>query len=260
MLAVRRLFLCLGSLAVSSVAVAQSSEDPADLYAGIRISVRETIEDETRFSNLSRDPGDPYDLVTCLDAEQLGLRSDDPLYFPVSIALDAEIYRRDFSKLAIPEAIWANALSAIDQVGVAVLQDRRTLPLKQWQRAAQRREAELDAARNRLLTDLNAYRKSKPDLPEFTSEGGCGAREVEVTITTTPRGGTVSYIPVFSYKLCEARKINPEDLTHCDGWLRASKVAKTLAGKYRFIAIWPDGRQKKGILDITGKKSINISQ
>ncbi len=65
----------------------------------------------------------------------------------------------------------------------------------------------------------------------------------------------MSYIPLFCYKLCKEKGINPEDLGKCEGWLTAvSYFEEDLIGRYRYRVSWPDGKHTVGELSIASDK------
>jgi hypothetical protein len=219
-------------------------------FAAIRESVRETIQGKREFKLLQNEA---YDLYLCNEAAQLGMSDDAPLGFATAVALHIEIYQAELTRLRVPESIWRPQLVALDQFGARSIQ-RFTGQLRSYEQL----DKDLREIEKTLADSVIAYGRGSPRLPQFTWEGGCGAGEQEVEITTTPRGAMVSYISLFQYKLCEARNVNPEDPARCDGWISAVKVFEDMIGKYHYIATWPDGHQAKGIFDITGKATVNI--
>lgn len=234
---------------------AQSVSD-AQTFAAIRTAVRETIQGDRNFKLFlslgALGPAKRYDLFLCNEAYQLGV-GDNPLRFATTVALHIEIYRAELTRLRVPESIWSRQLAALDQFGVRSIQLNRV-----QQRTYEQLDDELRKVEQRLADPVIAWGRGNVRLPQFTWQGGCGAGEAEVTITTIPRGARVSFISLFQYKLCQARSLNADDPARCDGWINAVKVYEDMIGKYHYIATWPDGHQAKGIFDITGKTTVNI--
>lgn len=228
-------------------AMGQSSSDIAT-FAAIRASVRETIQGNRRFQ-LYRDT--KYDLYLCADPSELGM-SASPLVPATMVAMHVEIYRAELARLRVPEYIWSRDLAALELFGAR--------SVRNVDRSSEQFDRMLRQIEKSLANSLIAYGRSGAGLPQFQFEGGCGAGEEEVRITSTPGGARVRYISLFQYKLCQARNINPEDPANCEGWISAVKLYEDMIGKYRYVAAWPDGYQTRGLFDITGKTTVNITR
>ena len=240
----------------------QSSEgrgsSSQSIYRAVKKAVAESISPDFSMLRRAQEEGN-YDLESCRGASDLGMRSTT-LAFPTYVAIQVEIYVRDFEELRVPHEIFDRDLADMDQFAVAVLEEARNRPGSDEQNWERWRE-QFRPLQERLLRDLESYRRrTGSQLPRFVIEGGCGAGEVEVEITTTPRGGIVSFIPLFSYKLCEARGIDPTDQRRCEGWQQAVKIEEDMIGRYFYVAVWPGGRQRQGQFSIKGKTQINIAQ
>jgi hypothetical protein len=143
-------------------------------------------------------------------------------------ALHLEVYKAELDKLKIPRSVAEKSFAAMEKFGAATLND--PLPAGVEDALRRKREAEFKRLKEQLAQDLNAYAnsaKTRRGLPLFVVIGGCGAVEMEAAINTTPPGGTVTYIPLFRYKLCEATHVDPSDSQNCDGWVTAVSVKCT---------------------------------
>jgi len=248
-------------LAIGFAFLLQGSGDPESLYSAIKATVQDLFQKEHMFEEShwfdlrSTPAAAERDLFFCRDAgTELGVHG--ATYFATTTALQIEVYKAELDKLKIPRSVAEKSLAAMEKLGAATLKDPRPASVSQlrlW-------DAELKRLKEQLAEDLNTYAKTRQGLPHFVVRGECGAGEVKVAINTTPPGGTVSYIPLFSYKLCEARHVDPNDSQKCDGWVTAVSINESMLGKYMFTATWPDGRKKNGPLIITkDKKAVNIS-
>jgi hypothetical protein len=236
----------------------------AKLYSVIKKNVQEAWRSkELSFYGFPREEegSDIRNLAFCFDAgSALGIPWRSQAYFAITVALAVEMYEAEFDDWKIPPAISANSISAMEQLAVQTLKDRRPTSYREFEKLSEKRERQLKTLQRRLLKDLTAYTRNRAKMPQFVFDDGCGDGEVDVKITTNPPGATVSYIPVFSYKLCQATKVNPDDAEQCDGWVTAVNVNENLVGRYRYVAKWSDGTQRKGILNIAGKSTVRISQ
>ena len=236
----------------------------AKLYSVIKKNVQETWRNkELSFYGFPNqdEASNTRDLAFCFDAgSALGIPWGSQAYFAITVALAVEMYEAEFDRWKIPRAISANSISAMDQFAIRTLNDPRPTSYRQFVELFKKRKRQFEPLQQRLLKDLTAYTRNRAKMPHFVFEGGCGDGEMTVKIRTIPPGAAVSYIPVFSYKLCQAMKVNPDDMEQCDGWVTAVNVTENLVGKYRYVAKWSDGTQRKGILDVAGKSTIRISQ
>ncbi|WP_446007736.1 hypothetical protein [Candidatus Electrothrix sp.] len=105
----------------------------------------------------------------------------------------------------------------------------------------------------KLALLLNIYRITQAEhLSPVWVEGGCGAGEIGINISTVPQNGRVWLIPTFFYELCRVKKIDPFDPAKCTRWREHVKgLLFDVAGDYKYYAVWPDGFVKKGTLAFT---------
>jgi hypothetical protein len=57
-------------------------------------------------------------------------------------------------------------------------------------------------------------------------------------------------MPEILYRLCQRQQIPPEDLTRCDFWKEFKKTVEVDGGGFRYLARWPDGFQKEGMIHV----------
>jgi len=158
------LFGCLG-------AAGQSSSDIAT-FGAIRTAVRDTIQGNRNFQ-LFRDK--QYDLFLCSYPGRLGM-SDSPLEPAAMVAIHIETYRAELTRLRVPESVWSRNLAALDQFGARSVR---------WNGAHDNRFDDMMRQVEKGLADsVIAYGRSAPGGPQFMWEGGCGAGEAEVTISS----------------------------------------------------------------------------
>ena len=247
----------------SACALAPSVSDTGDnqkaveLYTKIKAVVHDFVEGDIE-PRPGLDPGLSYQppvhqIAICDDAEQLGFPADSPLFTAVSIALQIEFHKKLLARLRIPLAVAAPSFSAMEKLAASTISTKKGFDLvasKTYRRLGER-----------LAGDLNDYaRQHRPGMLRFQYWPECGDGRMSVLITTTPPGATVSYIPLFCYKLCEARGVDPEDSRKCEGWLTAvSDLKEDLIGTYKYKAVWPDGkRTTTRELSVESDKTINI--
>lgn len=252
------LFLPFFSAVLSAQAVEEQS--PAELYAGIKVAVKQIVSSpagQNEYRSLLGEPNH-YDFNLCFDSSMWGVPAESPLGLATTIALHLEFYQMLLRRLEVPSAVTQKTFDVMEAMALASLQDRSSSgePMAKHQRQG---AAAFKDAQKRLAKELNDYGATKRPVMEFVYVGECGAFEAEVKITTTPPGGTVRFIPLFGYALCQATKINPEDTDKCQGWQTAVKVTEDLVGKYHYIAKWPDGKQSKGVFDVREKTAINLT-
>jgi hypothetical protein len=168
--------------------------------------------------------------------------------------------------LGVPAALWQPRLDAMESLAVTHIRSVRNAPAsaarqadETWRRYSSQEEL--------LGEALDRFSRSSQVRGTIVIQEGCGAGEIEVELTTSPRGAAVSYIPLFRYKLCEVRGIQPTSIQACDGWVSAVGQTERMSGKYMFVARWPDGRMREGILDVSsapedgnGRKRLIISR
>jgi hypothetical protein len=254
--------ICSIGCAIVSATATPEATDPDKLYSAVKATVQDLFRKEHMFKE-SHWFGHPLppdrDLFLCHDAEtELGVPWDAATYLATTTALQLEVYKAELDKLKIPRSVAEKSFAAIEKFGAATLNDPAPAGVEDALR--KKREAEFYRLKEQLAQELNAYAKNRRGLPHFVVIGGCGAGEVEVAINTAPPGGTVTYIPLFRYKLCEATHVDPNDSQNCDGWVTAVSIKESMLGKYMFTATWPDGRKKSGTLNITkDKNAVNIA-
>ncbi|MEO6104618.1 MAG: hypothetical protein ABIP44_13410 [Pseudoxanthomonas sp.] len=110
-----------------------------------------------------------------------------------------------------------------------------------------------DALHESLKESLNAYRATHaPSLPEISIEAGCGAGDIGIHVATSPANGRSRFIPVFYYRLCRARGVDPDSENACDYWKEpADGVLFDVAGDYQYRVDWPDGSKRQGKFSFT---------
>ena len=255
--------ICSIGCAIAFATGTPEATDPDKLYSEIKATVQDLFQkehmfDESHWFGVPLGPG--RDLFLCNEAQtDLGVPWDDATYFATTTALHVEVYKAELDNLKIPQSVAEKSFAAMEKLGAATFNDPRPEPAGE-RTIRDKRVAEFTRLKEQLARDLNAYAKTRRGLPHFYVEGGCGAVALEVAINTTPPGGTVSYIPLFRYKLCEATHVDPNDSQKCDGWVTAVSINESMLGKYMFTATWPDGRKKSGQLNITkDKNAVNIT-
>ena len=67
----------------------------------------------------------------------------------------------------------------------------------------------------------------------------------------SPTRGILRVIPTFYYRLCQFRKVDPDDPAKCPNWTDVSGDELEGAGIYNFSARWPDGRTRSGQIAVT---------
>jgi hypothetical protein len=253
----------VGCAIFAAIASASDADDPAKLFSAIKKTVQETMQNEHMHLGFAVFPDEPNerDLYFCFNAgSELGIPSRSSREWATSIALYLEVFKAELDALKVPREVSAKSFAAIEAFGVATLRDEVPKAHDEFFAYQEKRSAEYRDLLQEFAKDLNAYAATRSGMPHFRVEGGCGAEGQEVTVKTTPPGGTVSYIPVFSFKLCEATHVDPNDPEKCDGWITAVNATESMVGKYKYLATWPDGKKKSGTLNVTGKTKVDISQ
>jgi hypothetical protein len=264
--AIKRLLcgsICGAGCAIFAIIASGSdADDPAKLFSAIQKTVQETMQKEHMHLGFAVFPQEPNDrdLFFCFDAgTELGIPHTSSKQWATTIALHLEVFKAELDALKVPRTVSAKSFAAMEAFGMATLKDQVPKANEEWFAYQDKRRAEYVHLLEAFAKDLNAYAATKTGMPHFMIEGGCGAEGQEVTVKTTPPGGTVSYIPVFSFKVCEATHVDPNDPEKCDGWMTAVNATESMVGKYKYVATWPDGKKKAGTLNVTGK-SIDIAQ
>lgn len=228
-------------------------ESPEEYYKGIRKAVVAT-KPELRESAIDWDAvaSDMSNFFVILDCNspiegEFGQEMDDPDIFPTHVARDVEQASATLRAGRVPIEVWGGYIDTINRLAVEYLKALRQNPSRksalseQAYTSKERVEAEFEAA-------LNRYGKSRGQ--QFYLREGCGAGEVPVVIRTRPADAAVAYIPLFKYKLCEARQLSPLDAKVCNGWVNAVKKEEYLSGKYFYIAKWADGGRTSGVFNV----------
>ncbi|NOS74775.1 MAG: hypothetical protein HOP36_09630 [Methyloglobulus sp.] len=105
---------------------------------------------------------------------------------------------------------------------------------------------------DRLMALLNKYRiKHARHLPKVRIQHGCGDYDFSIKIAQEPKNGRIWLIPVFNYKLCQVKNIDPDNSQKCFGWEESTEdLLFYPRGEYHYMASWPDGFTRKGILPL----------
>lgn len=78
-----------------------------------------------------------------------------------------------------------------------------------------------------------------------------GTVPATLVLDWSPTRGILRVIPSFYYRLCQFRKVDPEDPGKCPNWADVSGDELEGAGNYNFNARWPDGRTRSGQVAVT---------
>ena len=247
--------LCLAILAFSTCHVtAQTSSgfSPQQQYGAIKDTLKQFLNRGLVPSNIKKPdrvptpfnrPGE-YDLFYCGDAvDYLGWfedhrSGDQSLHALTNLALQMVVWESDIRKLGVPDQVWQPVLEKYEASGI--------------EHAREPTEEERSKAIDELANELNARNgRTGRTRPKFVSKGGCGSGGIEVRFALTPADGQLFLIPVFLYKLCQAQKLNPEDLRSCDRWKEVFSGGVAYAsGDYVYLARWSDGVVRCGSLDV----------
>jgi len=243
-------------------------------YQTLQVAVRRTVGNRlSQIGQAGDDYGNPktYDVSNCRYYDDLGLDEDqeDTLTSAaITAAMQTDLLRHDLIKLGVPESVWKNDLLSLDDFALRILSgelgekdpdDPYGIADETDHSIDYEQLLQFDV-KSKLLLDLKQYQMSHPQSPNFIRAAECGAGAVEIKIRTMPRGAKVSYIPLFSYNLCAARQIPPDDRHRCHGWIDSVKVYEDLIGKYCFVAVWPDGFERRGIFVIGEKDVVTITR
>jgi hypothetical protein len=190
------------------------------------------------------------EIGNCDDAEDLGLEGSSPLFTATTIALHIELRKRLLGALKVPPSISNRSFSLMEKLAAGTLTRSHRGTKSEY---LDKIETEYHRLGKQLASDLNKYAATRKDLPRFRYRPECGDGHFEVEIKTIPPGATVTYIPIFCYKLCQERKIDAQNPDLCDGWRTALTAKVGMIGEYRFKAVWPDGTQKSGTTSINSR-------
>lgn len=200
-----------------------------------------------------------YDLKYCFNGSDL-LPDSDPRVVPTTIALYVGLYKELLDKLHIPHSIADQTFTSMEALAIETLKKPALRPKQQYHWNFKTLDNQLLPLQVRLCDALRAYARNRPGMPKFMVMGECGAGEAQIMVTTLPPGGTVSYIPLFQYTLCERRGIDPKDPDKCEGWLTAPSLKLDIVGVYHFFVVWPDGKSKRTKSAVHGIDDIIIRQ
>jgi hypothetical protein len=90
--------------------------------------------------------------------------------------------------------------------------------------------------------------RRRPTRPVFYVMTGCGAGETVLEFASDPPGAKIKIIPMFFYKLCELKAIDPLSDPKCDRWENVSESV-AVSGWYVYTAAWDTGRTGVGRFD-----------
>lgn len=199
------------------------------------------------------------DLVECTStgSEYLGADPDnaapDGMSGIADIAYEVMRLESILGAAGYPQETWKPLVSRYESDSLKALAEskpREPASRAEWSEYVPGPE---DALHESLKQNLNAYRvRNAPSLPEITLEGGCGAGDIGIHVATSPADGRSRFIPVFYYRLCRARGIDPDDASACDYWKEpADGVLFDVAGDYQYQVDWPDGSKRQGKFSFT---------
>jgi len=193
---------------------------------------------------------DPYEqcagrpaseLDACLE-EAGGETQSDPTLDLADLAYEMASLRWRLRDLGYPPSVWGDRVDAMERLMLrAIAHDDVEPPEDRYQPYEE------------LARELERYRQeSGSRLRPVAVEGGCGAGEIGVTITTDPPGGRVRFIPVFFHELCRSQGLDPDDPRSCDRWREPFEdLLFDVSGDYVYHASWPDGGVRMGRLGFT---------
>lgn len=245
-----------GVLGLALLAPAWAQAPATELFAAMRLAAVATMPSLAKPA--AAEPGSGIvPLLDCLDPGiDLGVNESDRDDFPIMLAMYIEQSQRSLRALGIPDPVWQPTLDRWARLAERYLADVQAQPARSeaLRQGADRASREAGEA---LLRDVNRYRRQRqPRAAEVVLMDGCGAGEMPVNIQTRPAGGQVTYIPLFRFRLCEARGLAPQDPRACRGWVNVSKPEEFLSGLYAYVVRWPDGQLSTGVFD-TEKARIN---
>jgi len=243
----------------SSKSIAQSSSrrvstDPIGQYQILKRVVRDTLIGDKEYP--ADTPG--FGLFECPASlgYETGLRNrngesqDDSLLY---VARSFARWEWLFSASGYPRTLWASELAELENKTIAKYKRATAQTRKRARETDWFTGPELDG----LETSLNLYRENhNKNLPSIhrgnTTE--CGDGEVFIKIDARPPGAKVWFLVEFYYMLCKAQGIDPLDMKVCDRWVEAATSVFAVAGDYRYLAVWPNGTKRTGLLQFNGKQ------
>lgn len=224
----------------------------SDYYADLRKSLVSAYPEIKEPLYLDAPPNHIYELKDCDTPDLvLGIPEESNDWFPTSLAMDAYRYTTNLIAYQVPEHVWRKYINEINATAVDAIKlkiESERLGKDPNYNKLMHHAQKLD---DTLLRDLNLY--GAAHQKKFITADGCGAGEEPVAIRSRPPGAFISYIPLFFYKLCDARGIPPTNILECNGWVDVVKDFEYLSGKYVYIAHWPDGRSTSGIFMVDGE-------
>lgn len=105
-----------------------------------------------------------------------------------------------------------------------------------------------------LLESLADYHRAHPELEDIGEGGECGDGDITMKLDVSPPGARTWFLVEFHYRLCKAQGIDALDVDKCDRWVEATTDVIALAGNYRYLAVWPDGTRRSGLLRFNGEQ------
>ena len=146
----------------------------------------------------------------------------------VLIAVEVVIWENDFRRLGIPERAWRPWLKYYEDKALSGKPSSGPI---------------MAAVLNKDMSDAGV------SAPKFVFDPGCGEGGIDVHLELKPVDGQLFLIPVFLYKLCEVKHLNPLDFKSCDRWKEIfSERVWNVSGDYMYLARWPDGVVRCGTL------------
>lgn len=187
-----------------------------------------------------------YGLNFCQDASNwfgMDLQTDTARHSAATAAAEIAMYKYFLSKLGIPSDIWQVNIDELDALGrnkFASYLPSKGYDYQQALKFGGMKRKIIFGLTQKLNNYLNANGK-----PSVFGINMCGAGESFVKVIMSPPGGSFAYIPSLSFRICEAKKIDPWDRALCKGWLFGrSNITKYLAGDYFVEAFWGSGSSR----------------
>lgn len=176
------------------------------------------------------------------------------------IADIAVVYERALTRLGYPRSVWGATISDFEAYEVARASRMRPF----WDTRASDKYKLLDepfsgVLGERLQAALKRYQAAHPRLHGLAFAGGCGAGSIAVKIATLPLATQVFIIPKFYYLVCRAQGVEPENMSACDHWREVTAPVEQVSGSYHYVARWPDGVVRRGVLDFNGAHNDSIT-
>jgi hypothetical protein len=239
-------WMVLGLVAFPAAASSEQETPNARIYAAMATAAAKMAE---KLSYDSLYGGDPDSHTVALDdcgggGLQLGLTESDPQFDAAATAVWAFLLRKKLASMRLTE-VGEPYIRRIEQITIKDMSAVRHHELfdAKW-------PAVLDMARA-LNTALRA-RNLRAGFEE--SPSGCGAGEVAYRLVPSDKSAKLFVIKSFYFLVCQARGVDPFDRQNCNGWNEATDRERlTGAGRYAYVALWPDGTSTNGNFQITDK-------